>query len=104
MIILHQSMEKQFQKDNGKKISSPSSFFKSKWLEEQDQKKTFDHLNNPELNDGIKDRLNFKSSKASDFERFTQMMDIKRYNDYNCLLYTSPSPRDRTRSRMPSSA
>ena len=23
---------------------------------------------------------------------------------YNCLLYTSPSPRDRTRSRMPSSA
>ena len=26
-------------------------------------------------------------------------------DDYkNCLLYTSPSPRDRTRSRMPSSA
>ena len=24
--------------------------------------------------------------------------------DYGCLLYTSPSPRDRTRSRMPSSA
>ena len=24
--------------------------------------------------------------------------------DNNCLLYTSPSPRDRTRSRMPSSA
>ena len=23
---------------------------------------------------------------------------------HNCLLYTSPSPRDRTRSRMPSSA
>ena len=23
---------------------------------------------------------------------------------YYCLLYTSPSPRDRTRSRMPSSA
>ena len=27
---------------------------------------------------------------------------IKNY--YICLLYTSPSPRDRTRSRMPSSA
>ena len=33
-----------------------------------------------------------------------------KYNDFlktesdNCLLYTSPSPRDRTRSRMPSSA
>ena len=25
-------------------------------------------------------------------------------NDTFCLLYTSPSPRDRTRSRMPSSA
>ena len=24
--------------------------------------------------------------------------------DRTCLLYTSPSPRDRTRSRMPSSA
>ena len=28
--------------------------------------------------------------------------DLFRYN--RCLLYTSPSPRDRTRSRMPSSA
>ena len=28
---------------------------------------------------------------------------IKRYREI-CLLYTSPSPRDRTRSRMPSSA
>ena len=26
------------------------------------------------------------------------------YWKYSCLLYTSPSPRDRTRSRMPSSA
>jgi len=25
-------------------------------------------------------------------------------DDFFCLLYTSPSPRDRTRSRMPSSA
>ena len=25
-------------------------------------------------------------------------------SQYTCLLYTSPSPRDRTRSRMPSSA
>ena len=25
-------------------------------------------------------------------------------SDISCLLYTSPSPRDRTRSRMPSSA
>ena len=30
--------------------------------------------------------------------------DKKYVNMYACLLYTSPSPRDRTRSRMPSSA
>ena len=32
--------------------------------------------------------------------------DFKYFCDTNyfCLLYTSPSPRDRTRSRMPSSA
>ena len=28
----------------------------------------------------------------------------KNLDDTTCLLYTSPSPRDRTRSRMPSSA
>ena len=29
---------------------------------------------------------------------------LKAYLHYDCLLYTSPSPRDRQRSRMPSSA
>ena len=29
---------------------------------------------------------------------------VKYTQNYICLLYTSPSPRDRTRSRMPSSA
>ena len=34
-------------------------------------------------------------------EEYTDTFEI----DYiTCLLYTSPSPRDRTRSRMPSSA
>ena len=31
-------------------------------------------------------------------------LDAPSEEDYICLLYTSPSPRDRTRSRMPSSA
>ena len=31
-------------------------------------------------------------------------MYLKRFKYHICLLYTSPSPRDRTRSRMPSSA
>jgi len=30
--------------------------------------------------------------------------DVRIVRDGSCLLYTSPSPRDRTRSRMPSSA
>ena len=29
---------------------------------------------------------------------------IRKNNLYHCLLYTSPSPRDRQKSRMPSSA
>ena len=36
-----------------------------------------------------------------------QIMDInngERFETYTCLLYTSPSPRDTERSRMPSSA
>ena len=34
----------------------------------------------------------------------TMFFDKVVRNGINCLLYTSPSPRDRTRSRMPSSA
>ena len=33
-----------------------------------------------------------------------QAMEKAMQYAYSCLLYTSPSPRDRTRSRMPSSA
>ena len=29
---------------------------------------------------------------------------LEDYHDSNCLLYTSPSPRDKRQSRMPSSA
>ena len=31
-------------------------------------------------------------------------LQVNKQPNYSCLLYTSPSPRDRTRSRMPSSA
>ena len=36
--------------------------------------------------------------------RRRNVLGIKAYRNIGCLLYTSPSPRDRTRSRMPSSA
>ena len=42
-------------------------------------------------------RINFSRGLNKD-------RSIRINKDQNCLLYTSPSPRDRTRSRMPSSA
>ena len=37
-------------------------------------------------------------------ERISRLIDKLDHENLACLLYTSPSPRDRTRSRMPSSA
>ena len=38
------------------------------------------------------------------FEEQALLIYQRGHRHYSCLLYTSPSPRDRTRSRMPSSA
>ena len=44
-----------------------------------------------------------KTSKPSDYGiQLQAKQKLKAY--YGCLLYTSPSPRDRQKSRMPSSA
>ena len=56
--------------------------------------------------------LNFGGTnvyKSKQLEQIGEMFckgEVKKgdYFLYTCLLYTSPSPRDRTRSRMPSSA
>eukprot|EP00828_Plagiopyla_frontata_P035555 TRINITY_DN4698_c0_g2_i1.p1 TRINITY_DN4698_c0_g2~~TRINITY_DN4698_c0_g2_i1.p1 ORF type:complete len:243 (-),score=24.24 TRINITY_DN4698_c0_g2_i1:46-774(-) len=51
-----------------------------------------------------------KFSKVSVFSKLNNLTDISMRADYatmlgyTCLLYTSPSPRDRQKSRMPSSA
>ena len=53
----------------------------------------------------LADRLLQLTGTVSDRDMTDQMldtMDLER--EKGCLLYTSPSPRDRTRSRMPSSA
>ena len=48
--------------------------------------------------------VEFKLSDIS-ITRQSELLGIARSGlYYSCLLYTSPSPRDRTRSRMPSSA
>ena len=50
----------------------------------------------------IVDKIN---SHEEDFKNLNDDDFPKKTNEFrNCLLYTSPSPRDRTRSRMPSSA
>ena len=45
-------------------------------------------------------------NRASGMISRVALFDGIRWNEIlpSCLLYTSPSPRDRTRSRMPSSA
>ena len=47
--------------------------------------------------------IQYSNSWKDPFERH-YMEPQYNMSDYTCLLYTSPSPRDRTRSRMPSSA
>ena len=42
--------------------------------------------------------------KLSSFNKEILGATAAKIRSYSCLLYTSPSPRDRTRSRMPSSA
>ena len=80
----------------------------------------FDILKNEELFDGIdSDYYDYlTSAKSLEHAQFLSNKYKKATNDkayldslgwegvlyQTCLLYTSPSPRDRTRSRMPSSA
>jgi len=53
-----------------------------------------------ELEQLLKDPARTKGQSKKELGR----LDKERARLDNCLLYTSPSPRDRTRSRMPSSA
>ena len=50
-------------------------------------------------------RDNNYQARLQDVMKARKLMDKKRERDkISCLLYTSPSPRDTERSRMPSSA
>ena len=55
----------------------------------------YNNKKDKEYNPAVWNRI----KNQSDLNSFTNRMGIT-----SCLLYTSPSPRDRTRSRMPSSA
>ena len=52
---------------------------------------------------GIKITREFNKNTFTENE-FKAGKDSEETEKFSCLLYTSPSPRDRTRSRMPSSA
>ena len=52
--------------------------------------------------DDVMDALKRLDGDVADKPQYSKF--INRARRWNCLLYTSPSPRDRTRSRMPSSA
>ena len=44
------------------------------------------------------------SDPSKDYQSFVESLDDLDGQGSNCLLYTSPSPRDQSGSRMPSSA
>ena len=48
--------------------------------------------------------INIDKTNITRAELTTMIQALKTEGHTVCLLYTSPSPRDRTRSRMPSSA
>ena len=55
------------------------------------------------------DNTNLESFAITENTSFGKMMNVNKFGPtcvtlYTCLLYTSPSPRDRQKSRMPSSA
>ena len=50
------------------------------------------------------DGMKFFRTLNSKVNNYFKENNIEKTGNWNCLLYTSPSPRDRTRSRMPSSA
>ena len=56
------------------------------------------------FNGSIYSEDNFVRAQVVDKLSQRTVTTFLRYDVYRCLLYTSPSPRDRTRSRMPSSA
>ena len=65
--------------------------------------KSYDEQRKDRLTDCIDDYLNDDDKTAIDLYDDI-LASLEETRDYHCLLYTSPSPRDLSTSRMPSSA
>ena len=101
-------IKKKSDKGKSRKTSSKSSVVPPEW----------DETTLTNINDGLKDIVNLKNSdegvisfnKRGNKMLFTRAVFEKnkyqgrRIYSTTCLLYTSPSPRDKRQSRMPSSA
>ena len=61
-------------------------------------------MSSKRLGKGINAIINTASKEGANSYKQPGVDKVKINNIKPCLLYTSPSPRDRTRSRMPSSA
>ena len=94
-------------------VFSINNFYKGLYYKDPNIIKS--SINFPEFKEKLKYTFNAilidqrSKNKAKDgMEIFAQGIALKLsemlIDSYACLLYTSPSPRDRTRSRMPSSA
>ena len=53
--------------------------------------------------ENIQQQIDYKQQSLDNLLELRQKFVIEAYHN-GCLLYTSPSPRDRQKSRMPSSA
>ena len=74
----------------------------ARWLDKEGRRETWDETVTRYV-DFIWDRANVDNI-LHDRTRLKIWKAIYNLEVMPCLLYTSPSPRDRTRSRMPSSA
>ena len=63
------------------------------------------NVDDDQIDDLVDDAIQYFNERHFDgVEKMYLKYEITQDDIDSCLLYTSPSPRDRTRSRMPSSA
>ena len=80
MIILQDTL-KEISDDRSKKASSPSSYFKSKWLEERDMRTRYKNLNLENLSEVVKERMQVSDAQKSEFQCYQELKDMKRANE-----------------------